>query len=103
MTTSRTSRPNRPQPAPARQPARGERRFASRPYGRNILIAGPSRSGKSTLAASLIERLIENDYQVCIVDPEGQAREVPAVLASVELGVIRILGRKGSRSAVKLM
>ncbi|MCG3200447.1 MAG: HMP-PP phosphatase [Gammaproteobacteria bacterium] len=41
------------------------------PYGRNILIAGPSGSGKSMLTAGLIERLIEKDYQVCIVDPEG--------------------------------
>jgi hydroxymethylpyrimidine pyrophosphatase-like HAD family hydrolase len=41
------------------------------PYGRNILIAGPSGSGKSTLAAGLIERLIAKDYQICIVDPEG--------------------------------
>jgi HAD superfamily hydrolase (TIGR01484 family) len=41
------------------------------PYGRNILVAGPSGSGKSTLAAGLIERLIAKDYQVCIVDPEG--------------------------------
>ena len=41
------------------------------PYGRNLLIAGPSGSGKSTLTAGLIERLIEKDYQVCIVDPEG--------------------------------
>ena len=41
------------------------------PYGRNILVAGPSGSGKSTLTAGIIERLIEKDYQVCIVDPEG--------------------------------
>lgn len=41
------------------------------PYGRNMLIAGPSGSGKSTLTAGIIERLIEKDYQVCIVDPEG--------------------------------
>ena len=41
------------------------------PYGMNILIAGPSASGKSTLAAGVVERLIEQAYQVCIVDPEG--------------------------------
>jgi hypothetical protein len=41
------------------------------PSGRNVLVAGPSGSGKSTLTAALIERLIEKDYQVCIVDPEG--------------------------------
>jgi hydroxymethylpyrimidine pyrophosphatase-like HAD family hydrolase len=41
------------------------------PYGHNLLVAGPSGSGKSTLAAGLIERFIDKDYQVCIVDPEG--------------------------------
>ncbi len=41
------------------------------PYGMNILIAGPSASGKSTLTAGIVERLIEQAYQICIVDPEG--------------------------------
>ncbi len=40
-------------------------------YGANILIAGPSGSGKSTITTGLVERLIEQTYQVCIVDPEG--------------------------------
>jgi hypothetical protein len=41
------------------------------PYGLNILIAGPSASGKSTLAVGIIERIISRAYQVCILDPEG--------------------------------
>lgn len=41
------------------------------PYGPNILIAGASGSGKSTLATGLIERLADQHYQVCVVDPEG--------------------------------
>jgi hydroxymethylpyrimidine pyrophosphatase-like HAD family hydrolase len=51
------------------------------PYGRNILIAGPSGCGKSTLAAGFIERLIEKDYQVCIVDPEGDYGTLQDVVA----------------------
>jgi len=51
------------------------------PYGSNILIAGPSGSGKSTLAAGLIERLIAKDYQVCIVDPEGDYGSLHDVVA----------------------
>jgi len=41
------------------------------PYGTNILIAGASGSGKSTLATGLIERLADQHYQVCVIDPEG--------------------------------
>ncbi len=32
------------------------------PYGRNLLVAGPSASGKSTFVAGVIERLIDKDY-----------------------------------------
>jgi hypothetical protein len=41
------------------------------PYGVNILIAGPSAAGKSTVAAGIVERLIERSYQICVIDPEG--------------------------------
>jgi len=41
------------------------------PYGVNILVAGPSGSGKSTIVAGIVERLIAQDYQVCLIDPEG--------------------------------
>jgi HAD superfamily hydrolase (TIGR01484 family) len=51
------------------------------PYGRNILVAGPSGSGKSTLTAGMIERLIEKDYQVCIIDPEGDYGTLRDVVA----------------------
>jgi HAD superfamily hydrolase (TIGR01484 family) len=41
------------------------------PYGVNVLVAGPSGSGKSSATTSMIEQLIGHDYQVCILDPEG--------------------------------
>jgi HAD-superfamily hydrolase, subfamily IIB len=41
------------------------------PYGSNILLAGSSGSGKSTLAGGILERLAEQGYQFCIIDPEG--------------------------------
>ena len=50
------------------------------PYGLNILIGGPSASGKSTVTAGIVERLIEAAYQVCIVDPEGDYGTLPEVL-----------------------
>ncbi|MDH4316223.1 MAG: HAD hydrolase family protein [Gammaproteobacteria bacterium] len=37
----------------------------------NILITGRSKSGKSYVAGALAERLIEQGYAVCIIDPEG--------------------------------
>lgn len=45
--------------------------FTVPPYGMNILIVGPSGSGKSTTAAGIVERLIQQTYQVCVFDPEG--------------------------------
>lgn len=44
---------------------------ALRPYGPGILIAGPSASGKSTVATSIVESLANQKYQFCIIDPEG--------------------------------
>jgi HAD superfamily hydrolase (TIGR01484 family) len=41
------------------------------PYACNILVSGPSGTGKSTFATGLIERLIDRHYQLCIIDPEG--------------------------------
>jgi hydroxymethylpyrimidine pyrophosphatase-like HAD family hydrolase len=50
------------------------------PYGRNLLIAGPSGTGKSTLTAGVVERLIDKGYQVCLIDPEGDYGTVGAVM-----------------------
>ena len=51
------------------------------PYGHNMLVAGPSGCGKSTLTAGIIERLIEKDYQVCVIDPEGDYGTLRDVVA----------------------
>jgi len=40
-------------------------------YARGLLIAGSSGSGKSTLATGVLERLCEQGYQFCVIDPEG--------------------------------
>jgi hydroxymethylpyrimidine pyrophosphatase-like HAD family hydrolase len=41
------------------------------PVGENVLIAGTSGSGKSTLARAILEQLVDQGYQVCVIDPEG--------------------------------
>jgi len=51
--------------------AEDQREVGIRPYGESILIAGTSGGGKSTMATGLLERLAEQGYQFCIVDPEG--------------------------------
>jgi hydroxymethylpyrimidine pyrophosphatase-like HAD family hydrolase len=37
----------------------------------NLLIAGSSGSGKSSLANGFLQRLTAQKYQVCVIDPEG--------------------------------
>ncbi|HWA73212.1 MAG TPA: HAD-IIB family hydrolase [Polyangiaceae bacterium] len=51
-----------------------------------VLVAGSSGSGKSTAAIALLERLAARDYQVCIIDPEGDHEELASavVLGSAE-------------------
>ncbi|HLK48989.1 MAG TPA: HAD family hydrolase [Bryobacteraceae bacterium] len=45
-------------------------------YGRNLLIAGSSGGGKSSITSSFVERLLEAHYQVCVIDPEGDYKEL---------------------------
>lgn len=45
-------------------------------HGGGVLIAGSSGIGKSTLATAMSERLIEQAFQFCIFDPEGDYREL---------------------------
>ena len=51
------------------------------PYGVNALLAGKSGGGKTTLATGLLERLVEQDYQVCILDPEGDYDNLEGAVA----------------------
>lgn len=53
------------------------------PYGSSILVGGPSASGKSTAVTAIVEQLLENEYQVCVIDPEGDYGDVEKL---IELG-----------------
>ena len=47
------------------------------PQRGGILIVGTSGGGKSTVAAGLIEQIVERNFQFCIVDPEGDHADFP--------------------------
>jgi len=49
----------------------GEDEVCLPPYTNGVLICGPSASGKSTVATRVVESLIEQRYQFCLIDPEG--------------------------------
>ncbi len=80
------------------------------PYGESVLVAGPSASGKSTVTTALMERMAEQCYQFCIIDPEGDYSAFPD---AVSLGtndrapsvgeVLDLLGRPDENVAVNLL
>jgi hydroxymethylpyrimidine pyrophosphatase-like HAD family hydrolase len=47
------------------------REFSLAIRGRNVLVAGDAKSGKSWVAGLLCEQLILHGYSVCVLDPEG--------------------------------
>jgi HAD superfamily hydrolase (TIGR01484 family) len=47
------------------------REYALEPYGSNVLVAGTSGSGKSSVVKGLLERIAERGYGFAVIDPEG--------------------------------
>jgi hypothetical protein len=56
------------------------------PYGRPVLVAGPSGGGKSTFATAFLEQLARHGYQFCIVDPEGDYHEIESATVLGDAG-----------------
>jgi hydroxymethylpyrimidine pyrophosphatase-like HAD family hydrolase len=54
--------------------------------GRNVLVAGDAKSGKSWVAGLLCEQLILQGYCVCVIDPEGDYRSLEALPGVSVLG-----------------
>jgi hydroxymethylpyrimidine pyrophosphatase-like HAD family hydrolase/GTPase SAR1 family protein len=80
------------------------------PYGCNVLVAGTSGSGKSTLTTGLLERMAAQNYQYCIIDPEGDYEAMPnaVVLGSnkreVQVNeVMELLNQPGQNLVVNLL
>ncbi|HEY9715559.1 MAG TPA: HAD family hydrolase, partial [Chroococcales cyanobacterium] len=54
-----------------------EQEIKFNPQDCQMLIAGPSQSGKSTIATAILERLAASHYQYCVIDPEGDYESAP--------------------------
>jgi HAD superfamily hydrolase (TIGR01484 family) len=79
-------------------------------YGPSLLVAGPSGGGKASLARGFLERLAEQAYQFCLVDPEGnyEQLEVAVVLGTAERApsiseALTILEDPGKSVAINLL
>ncbi len=78
--------------------------------GGKVLLTGTSGAGKSTLTAGLLERLAEESYQFCVVDPEG---DYEAAAGALVIGdgdqppaahkVVDLLERPGQSVVVNLL
>ena len=65
--------------------------YGLQPYGTRLVVAGPSGSGKSTFISVLTEQLVEKEYQVCVIDPEGDYEDLEKFIT---------LGRSGHQPGV---
>jgi phosphoglycolate phosphatase-like HAD superfamily hydrolase len=54
--------------------------------GRNVLVAGDSKSGKSWVTGLLCEQLILQGYSLCVIDPEGDYASLEALPGVVVFG-----------------
>lgn len=62
------------------------REFSLAVRGRNALIAGDARSGKSWVAGLFCEQLIMHGYCLCVIDPEGDYAPLEALPGVTVLG-----------------
>jgi hypothetical protein len=62
------------------------REFSLSARGRNVLVAGDAKSGKSWVAGLLCEQLILHGYCVCVLDPEGDYASLEALPGVAVLG-----------------
>jgi HAD superfamily hydrolase (TIGR01484 family) len=84
--------------------------FFLRPNGGGLLVAGISGGGKSTLVTGTLERLTEQGFQFCVIDPEG---DYAGLEGAVVLGdakqqpripeLLDILRQPGSNAVVNML
>ena len=54
--------------------------FHISPYRSGILVAGASGSGKTTFTLSIVESIVKQGYQFCLIDPEGDYLQLPGAV-----------------------
>jgi hydroxymethylpyrimidine pyrophosphatase-like HAD family hydrolase len=59
----------------------GEHEISIPVWDTGLLVAGASGSGKSTFITGVVETLVRENYQVCLIDPEGDYDQFPGVIA----------------------
>jgi Helicase HerA, central domain len=62
------------------------REFSLAIRGRNVLVTGDAKSGKSWIAGLLSEQLILHGYSVCAIDPEGDYSSLESLPGVTVLG-----------------
>ena len=62
------------------------REFSLAARGRNVLVTGDAKSGKSWVAGLLCEQLILQGYCVCVIDPEGDYSSLEGLPGVTVLG-----------------
>jgi hypothetical protein len=62
------------------------REFSLAIRGRNVLVTGDAKSGKSWVAGLLCEQLILQGYCVCVIDPEGDYSSLEGLPGVTVLG-----------------
>ena len=76
----------------------------------NLLVAGLSGSGKTTVTTALLERLLTAGIQFCVIDPEGDFDKLPRAIAlrssdtrALADGVMNVLEHPAQNAVVNLM
>ncbi len=76
----------------------GDAQFSLAVRGRNVLVTGDPRSGKSWVTGLLCEQLILHEYSLCIIDPEGDYTGLADLAGVVVLG-----GHRGAPTPRELL
>lgn len=54
--------------------------FYADPKASCMLLSGTSSCGKTTIAAAMVEQLVQSHYQLCLIDPEGDYIDAAGVV-----------------------